>query len=121
MRSMFVDDIRMPKQKYSLIVRNIESAKTLLEKYGCCNYISFDNDMGTPHIPNSDGYDLAKWIINKDLDIEGEFIPLDFNWNVHSSNTVACDAINGLFMSYLYNSHALKERFMQKLNCSKLV
>ena len=64
---------------------------------GCPNFISFDNDLKR----ELEGKDLAKWIIEKDLDMNGRFIPDDFEFFVHSQNIKAKEAINSLLSNYL--------------------
>lgn len=96
---MFLDDERFPVDKEMnefLIVRTFVEAVKLMETKGCPNYISFDHDLGEG--PN--GYDLVKWMINKDLDKPG-FIPNEFSFYVHSQNPVGKGNIFAQLTRYL--------------------
>ncbi len=75
----------------------VEGAIDWIEKNGCPNFISFDNDLKR----DLEGKDLAKWLVNKDLDENGKFIPDDFEFFVHSQNTEAKKSIYSLLNEYL--------------------
>lgn len=116
---LFLDDdafhperIREPKYYYPLIgaqeildiayqcdlikFTTVEGAQDYIENHGCPDFISFDNDLKR----ELEGYDLAKWIVEKDLDNPG-FIPVDFNFFVHSQNIVAKERIYSILNQYL--------------------
>ncbi len=95
---MYIDDLRTPKhpENFDWIARSSEIAIVLMERYGCPQFISFDHDLG--------GEDTAmvvvKWMIEMDLDMSGDFIPCDFDWNVHSANPVGAANLNGYLKAY---------------------
>ena len=96
--SMYLDDIRDPKTTFSVIARSsAEAIDYFTCPLGCPQYISFDHDLG--------GEDTAmrvvKWLVERDLDMNGEFIPKNFMFNVHSANPVGADNIEGYLNSYL--------------------
>lgn len=96
---LFLDDERSPKTPGAWqIARSFDEAVSLLSYYGCFSYISFDHDLGDG-VPT--GHDLAKWLVDKDLDAGGKFIPTDFGFNVHSANPVGRANIEALLSSYL--------------------
>jgi len=74
----------------------VEGAIDYIEKNGCPNFISFDNDLQR----DLEGLDLAKWLIEKDLDNPG-FIPKDFKFFVHSQNIIAKEKIYSRLNQYL--------------------
>jgi hypothetical protein len=74
----------------------VEGAIDYIEAHGCPNFISFDNDLQR----ELEGFHLAKWLIDKDLDNPG-FIPEDFQFFVHSQNIIAKDTIYSLLGQYL--------------------
>jgi len=101
---MFLDDERFPGRsfweqdhQYAYIPKTYEGAKTLCSKEGCPNYISFDHDLGL----GLSGLDFAKWLIEQDLNTNGEFIPKDFTFVVHSQNPVGAKNIQELLTPYL--------------------
>lgn len=75
----------------------VEGAIDWIETNGCPNFISFDNDLKR----DLEGKDLAKWLVNKDLDEDGKFIPDDFEFFVHSQNIEAKKSIYSLLNEYL--------------------
>jgi hypothetical protein len=99
---MYLDDIRMPAKEFDFIVRSYDEAVAIIEQYGMPNYISFDNDLGVDEqgVLLKSGYDLAKWIIESDLDNKFS-IPSDFSFDVHSQNPVGKTNIILLFRNYL--------------------
>lgn len=96
---LFIDDIRDPIQDDFIVLRNYAEAVGLMRQKGCPNFISFDHDLGTAD--DLTGYDIAKWIVNRDIDMNGAFIPHDFDYVVHSANPVGRDNIVGLLNNYL--------------------
>ena len=75
---------------------NVECAQGFIERNGCPDFISFDNDLGR----DLEGIDLAKWLVEQDLDKPG-FIPERFRFFVHSQNIVAAQRIRDLLNPYL--------------------
>jgi hypothetical protein len=109
MWNLFLDDIRNPPKdkkfciffkkssvKY-IICRSYNEAVEKMIELGCPTFISFDHDLGA----GKTGYDLAKYIVNKDLDYAGRFIPSDFNYQVHSANPVGAKNIVGILTNYI--------------------
>ncbi len=92
---MYIDDIRDPKTNFDIIVRSSKEAIDFIEKYGCPDFISFDHDLGG----DDTSMIFIKKMIELDLDL-GNFIPVDFKWNVHSANPVGVENINGYLKSY---------------------
>ena len=95
---LFIDDERFPKTEGPWkIVRNSETAKDYVMKFGCPHFISFDHDLG--------GEDTAmifiKWLVEKDIKTKGGIIPVEFAFNVHSANPVGAANIRGYLNAYL--------------------
>jgi len=98
---LFIDDERLAALKNGemiLIVRNFEEAVEIMESLGCPEFISFDHDLGEE---SKTGYDIAKWIVEKDMDEDQEFIPDEFEYYVHSQNPIGKSNIEGLLNSYI--------------------
>ena len=101
---LYLDDERLPKTKHDwVVVRSYIEAIEYVTAYGCPVYISFDHDLGT----EKSGLDFAKWLVDKDLDFHN-WIPLNFEFNVHSANPVGSTNIKH------YLDHYLKFRYVQK-------
>lgn len=95
---MYIDDIRNPKEpSYYRIVRNSDAAIKMMESFGCPDFITFDHDLGGEDTSMS----VIKWMIEKDLDMHGMFIPIDFEYSVHSANPVGSGNIESMLESYL--------------------
>ena len=102
---LYIDDERIPKtNKPWIIKRNYDNTIKHLCKNGCPNYISFDHDLGDAS--QKTGYDIAKFIIDMDMDYPG-FIPNDFEFNVHSANPVGKQNIIKLFENYFNFKHGV--------------
>jgi hypothetical protein len=100
---MFVDDIRNPDWVYPdqdvsdwQVCRTMQEAQDVISDLGCPSWISFDHDLGD-NIPT--GYDLAKWLVDTDLD--SGFMPDNFEFLIHSANPVGAANIQGLLTCYL--------------------
>ena len=97
---LFIDDERVPADRdlgKFVVVRSFEQAIDVMSQRGCPEFISFDHDLG-PDEPT--GYDIAKWIVEKDLDDRG-FIGADFQFETHSQNPIGAQNISKLLESYL--------------------
>lgn len=98
---MYLDGLRMPTEEFDFIVRSYE-AVNIVKEYGVPTFISFDHDLGNDS--NGDllksGYDLAKWLVDADLD-DTYIIPLDLSYKVHSQNPVGKENIIALLEGYL--------------------
>lgn len=102
MWKLYLDDIRNPKTQGFTIARTFEKAVELIQEKGMPNDISFDHDLGEDGNKKElkSGYDLAKWIVESDID-KIINIPDDFSYNVHSANPVGARNIDGLLKNYL--------------------
>lgn len=74
-----------------------------MSQYGCPNFISFDHDLGNEQFPGffRSGMDVAKWIVNRDQEMNGRFIPNNFDFIVHSSNPAGAANIASYLSQYL--------------------
>lgn len=97
MCKLYIDDIREPKAKFDKITRSSKETIEYLTRYGCPNYISFDHDLGGEDTAMT----VVKWLVEMDLAMSGEFIPFDFDFNVHSANPVGAENIKGYLDSYI--------------------
>ena len=99
---IYLDDLRTPTEKFDFVVRNYDEAIEVIKKYGVPNYISFDHDLGVDDEGEllKSGYDLAKWIVESDLN--GSYkLPSNFTYKVHSQNPVGKKNIISLLNAYL--------------------
>ena len=100
---MFLDDLRVPKNDYDVIVRSYDEAVSFVKENGIPVFISFDHDLGCDEKGEvlKSGYDFAKWLV--DMDIENIYkLPKDFRFNVHSANPIGRNNINAILNNYLY-------------------
>ena len=93
---LYIDDIRNPKTIGWNIKRTSQDAIDFMEVSGCPEYISFDHDLGG----DDTAMVVVKYMVNRDLDEGGKFIPLNFEFNVHSANPVGTENINSYLNSY---------------------
>lgn len=94
---LFIDDERFSSTNDWIIVRSYKQAITFMDNMGCPKKISFDHDLGE----EKSGLDIAKWIVQKDMDEKGKFIPDNFIFIIHSQNPVGKANIEGYLTSYL--------------------
>ncbi|MNK64810.1 hypothetical protein D3C87_840940 [compost metagenome] len=102
---LFLDDIRDVNIVYKnltnddfVIVRNFEDFKAVILEKGLPELISFDNDLGLDANDQvaEDGYACAKWLVYESgIDLQ------NLKFNVHSSNPVASQQIQGLLDNYI--------------------
>lgn len=91
------DDLLEKVYNSELVVNTtVEGAIDYIERNGCPNFISFDNDL----MRELEGVDLAKWLVEKDMD-DPSFLPKDFNFFVHSQNPIAKEKIYSYLGQYL--------------------
>ena len=94
---LYIDDIRNPKGEFDKVVRNSDEAIEWLVRFGCPEYISWDFDLGG----DDNSMVIAKWLVEMDMSMDGDFIPEGFCWNIHSANPVGGAAVNSYLKSYL--------------------
>lgn len=97
---LFLDDERFPPDDKLewVICRNMQQVQEACEQKGLPEFISFDHDLGDDQ---PTGYDVAKWMIEHDLDQQGQFMPTTFRFYVHSQNPIGAENINKLLTNYL--------------------
>lgn len=94
---LYIDDERHPRSEdFDIIIRSYDDFVNMFNEY-CPQYVSFDHDLGI----GKTGYDIAKYIVEMDLNMEGKYLPEDFDFNVHSANSVGRDNIIGYLKGYL--------------------
>jgi hypothetical protein len=101
---LYIDDIRTPDDESYVVVRSVEEAKSLILIYGVPLFISFDHDLGVDEngILLPSGYDLAKWIVEQDMDKKSDVHLFSvFDFEVHSMNPVGAKNICSFLSSYL--------------------
>jgi len=94
---LYIDDIRDPKGEFDYIARTSNKAIQWMTFNGCPKFISFDHDLGG----DDTAIKVVKWMVEKDLDNNGTFIPIDFSFFVHSANPVGAANITGYLNAYL--------------------
>jgi len=94
---LYIDDIRDPKGDGFDVVRSSVEAIDYMSLAGCPEFISFDHDLGG----DDTAMIIVKWMVDTDLDCDGEFIPKDFEFFVHSANPVGVANIHSFLESYL--------------------
>jgi hypothetical protein len=100
MTYLYIDDERTPSTDHEwVVVRSYNEAIDYLEANPCPSYISFDHDLGD----SPTGKDIATWMVRRDLNCEpgNDYIPTDFQFNVHSANPVGRDNIKAVLEGYL--------------------
>ena len=99
---MFLDDIRVPKNDYDVIVRSFEEAINFVNQNGIPTFISFDHDLGCDEIGNilKSGYDFAKWLVDMDIENIHKF-PDNFTFDIHSANPIGKNNIKSILNNYL--------------------
>ena len=108
MKLVFIDDERFPShftkfEKFNVyyeqwnIVRSYDEFINFVKSFGIPHFISFDHDLGKNE---KTGLDIAKWIIEVDLDKIYQ-IPKDFSFTVHSQNPIGKKNIEHLLTQYL--------------------
>lgn len=104
---IFLDDERFPPNdgKEWIIVRSYDKALEVLKIFTTCPFISFDNDLGPESL---EGFQVAKWIVEHDLDLNGSFLPLDYKFYVHSQNSVRNVYIYNYINNYLKVKRSIK-------------
>jgi len=100
MTTMFLDDVRMPRGRFDVIVRSSQEAIDHISKHGVPDFISFDHDLGG----DDDAMRVVNFIIESDLD--GDIsIPSGFSFHVHSANPIGARNILSKLENYLRMKH----------------
>ncbi len=99
---MFLDDIRVPKNDYDVVVRSFEEAINFVKENGIPSFISFDHDLGCDQMGNilQSGYDFAKWLVDMDIEDIHKF-PENFTYDIHSANIIGRNNIKSILNNYL--------------------
>ena len=106
-RTLDMVDLSFHPQDFAencFIARDYHSAIKYLITCGVPEYISFDHDIGNHR--DDEGRELnalqvAKWIIERDMDMMYTFIPSKFDFRVHSANPIGADNIESILINYL--------------------
>lgn len=100
--TMYLDDLRTPKNNYNVIVRSYEEAVAYVQAHGVPQFISFDHDLGCIDDGTllKSGYDFAKWLVESSLD-DIISLPNNFDFNVHSANPIGKENIETILRNYL--------------------
>lgn len=94
---MYIDDIRNPKGEFDIIVRSSVETIDYMNENVCPSFISFDHDLGG----DDTSIVIVHYMIEKDLNSNGKYIPEGFTWNIHSANPVGVLNIDSLLKSYM--------------------
>lgn len=84
---LFLDDERFPTNNPDVnwvIVRTVPQAVRWIKNNGVPDEIYFDNDLQK----KLEGKHFAKWLMRVDQEQNGQFIPDNFTFYVHSQNSV---------------------------------
>lgn len=101
MFKMFIDDERHPPETWTdsyVVIRNMRDFIIYTNKFGCPSFISFDHDLGENE---PTGHDIVKYMVETDMNMGGTFIPSDFQFKIHSMNSVGARNILHLLNNYL--------------------
>jgi len=117
---MYLDDLRTPIEEFDFVVRNYDEAISIIKEYGVPNFISFDHDLGIDSEGKllKSGYDLAKWLVDSDLDDKCK-LPFDFSFKVHSQNPVGKQNIISLLEGYLKHKNNLPQEINKTSKISR--
>ena len=103
--NIYLDDERFPKtDKDWTIIRTYQEFIDIINDKGSPLYISFDHDIHDFDPLNGEertGMTCAKWLVEKDMDMRGDFLPAQFSFNVHSANTCGGENIRSYLTNYL--------------------
>lgn len=96
--NLFLDDERFPVSTAATIARTTDEAIALVMSADLLVHVSFDHDLGDG-APT--GFDFAKWLVERDMDLNGMLLTSKFSYYVHSANPVGAANIRGLLDNYL--------------------
>lgn len=110
MTALFLDDERFPPNdgRSWHVVRTVAEAVRWVKENGVPSFISFDNDLQR----RLEGRHFAKWLVRCDVDANGHFLPADFDFYVHSQNSV--NGIQAILAPYLDQRQALNARLASR-------
>lgn len=105
---LFLDDERFPPEPaYNwVIARSVQEAKLIYLHKGPPSFVSFDHDLGENL---ETGLDFAHWMVNKDLNTEGNFFPEDFDFYIHSQNPIGAENIRQYLQGYFLSKPPTKQ------------
>lgn len=93
----YLDDVRSKPSDFDILWRNTLEARMYCMTKGVPQYISFDHDLGI----GDSGYDFCKWLVEMDISNNSQFIPFDFDYDIHSANPVGAKNIDRYLHQYL--------------------
>jgi hypothetical protein len=98
--NLFLDDERFPPEdgREWVICRNRADVVLTIMSRGMPSYVSFDHDLGQDE---STGHEIAKLIVDWDMNDRYYSLPEDFSFYVHSQNPIGKANIEGLLNNYL--------------------
>ena len=97
MSKLYIDDMRHPFDASWDLVRDTASAIEYVSMYGCPDEISFDYCLagGKTIMP------FIEWFIEEDKKQKGTFIPVNFQFDSHSSSLSGSAEIMRVLGTYL--------------------
>lgn len=100
------DQLRNPDgMEFDVIWKDTYEAEEYIKANGCPAFISFDHDLGNEEdvYPRTKptGHDLAKWLVERDIESGGTFLYPSFEFRVHSQNPTGAENIYYLLTNYL--------------------
>jgi len=97
---LFLDDERRPNPADDFVVAaSFNQAVKLVRRKGAPVFVDFDFNLGNGNEKN--GLDFARWLIKKDREGNGVFLPVDFAFNCHSASPDANVKIERAMSEYL--------------------
>ena len=84
-RRLYISERSDPvlKNDFWKVIRNLNEGIDDMEKKGCPDFISVSNH---GLLRDGLGFDVMKWMISKDIEMEFKWIPPGFNWNVREDS-----------------------------------
>ena len=102
-KSLYIDDVRTPKDKTMKVVKSFDEAISFIKRYDVPEFISFDHDLGE----GKSGYDIVKWIVDQDI-LGNIHVPDNFTFNAHSANPVGSKNITFYLINYMKHKGLIK-------------
>lgn len=98
---LFIDDERMPPSSHDNtswdVVRSSLEAIQYMMDHGCPMFISFDHDLGG----DDTAMRVVKWMVERDIDTDGQFMPQGFTFVVHSQNPIGAANISNMLHRWI--------------------